>query len=79
MERLAESRVVKNKLESGLGGERVIRSILIDFLPTRFGVAKGWIINNAGDLSRHCDIIIYDRLNCPNIYVDNNDNQVIPY
>jgi len=78
MERLAESRVVKNKLESGLGAERGIRSILVDFLPTRFGVARGWIINNAGDLSRHCDIIIYDRLNCPNIYVDNNDNQVIP-
>jgi hypothetical protein len=44
----------------------------------RFGVAKGKVVNYAGDMSRHCDVIIYDRLNCPKLFIDENDNQVLP-
>jgi hypothetical protein len=77
-EKWAEGEIVRHNLEKGLGGERVIRSLLEDFLPIRYGVAKGKVINNAGELSRHSDVIIYDRINCPRLFADQNENQVIP-
>lgn len=77
-EEVSRGEVIKHNLEGGLGVERAMRSLLENFLPARYGVAKGKIVNNAGDMSRHCDAIIYDRLDCPRIFIDGNENQVLP-
>jgi hypothetical protein len=77
-ERVAQGNVIEHNLEKGLGAERALRSLLEEFLPLRFGVAKGKVINFAGNMSRQCDVIIYDRLNCPKLFIDENGNQILP-
>jgi hypothetical protein len=77
-EKVAQGEIIDHNLEKGMGTERAIRALLEGFLPTRFGVAKGKIVNYGGDMSQQCDVMIYDRLNCPKLFIDENDNQVLP-
>jgi hypothetical protein len=77
-EKVAQGNIIGHNLEKGLGAERAIRSLLEDFLPARYGVAKGKVVNFAGGMSDHCDVIIYDRLNCPKLFIDENENQILP-
>jgi len=78
LEKSRNSNIIGHNLEKGLGNENIIRDLLIDFLPEKYGVAKGKIINSRGHLSKHCDIIIYDKLNCPKLFIDENKNQILP-
>ncbi|MEU7908993.1 DUF6602 domain-containing protein [Actinoplanes sp. NPDC049118] len=77
-EKMGQGNVIRHNLEKGLGGENILREVLESFLPSKYGVAKGKIVNYRGWLSRHCDVIIYDRINCPRLFVDENGNQIIP-
>ena len=77
-EKIAQGNIIEHNLEKGLGGENALRGLLEDFLPSRLGVAKGKVVNFTGDMSRQCDVIIYDRLNCPRLFVDENKNQILP-
>lgn len=77
-EKAKESKLIGHSLEEGLSNEEVIRSVLGQVLPKRYGIGKGKVANALGTLSKHCDIIIYDSLNCPNLYLDNHMNQVLP-
>jgi hypothetical protein len=77
-EKVAQGNIIDHNLEKGLGTERAIRSLLEDFLPAKYGVAKGKVVNFAGGMSRQCDVIIYDRLNCPKLFIDENENQILP-
>jgi len=72
------SRLVNHALETGLSNEEILRDSLREILPSKYGVAKGKIVNASGAMSRQCDIILYDVLNCPNIFVDSNKNQILP-
>lgn len=77
-EKAAQGQIIEHNLEKGLGAERALRELLKDFLPKRFAVAKGKIVNFAGEMSQHCGILIYDGLNCPKLFIDENENQIIP-
>jgi hypothetical protein len=81
-ERLNEERkrgqVIGHNLEYGLGSESVLRTILKEILPIKYGIAKGKLINLKGVMSRHLDVIIYDHLTCPTFFVDEHQNQVLP-
>jgi hypothetical protein len=77
-EKIAQGNIIEHNLEKGLGGENALRGLLEDFLPSRLGVAKGKVVNFTGDMSRQCDVIIYDRLNGPRLFVDENKNQILP-
>jgi hypothetical protein len=70
--------LMAHNLEKGLGNEQSLRDILTDILPRRYGVAKGKVINSSGEMSKQLDIIIYDSLNCPVLFIDENKNQIIP-
>jgi len=72
------SGLVNHALEKGQSNEEILRDTLREILPRRYGVAKGKIVNAAGVMSRQCDIIVYDAMNCPNIFVDSNRNQILP-
>ena len=72
------SRLVNHALETGLSNEEILRDTLREILPRKYGIAKGKIVNASGAMSRQCDIIVYDVLNCPNIFVDSNKNQILP-
>jgi hypothetical protein len=73
-----QSQLIDHNLEKGLGNEESLRQLLRTFLPRKFGVAKGKIANPEGNLSRQLDIIIYDALGCPSLFVDENQNQILP-
>jgi hypothetical protein len=70
--------LVRHNLEKGLGNEQALRELLSDFLPLRYGVGKGKVVNGDGEMSRHLDVIIYDALGCPTLFVDENRNQILP-
>src|SRR5262245_11975403 len=73
-----QAELIGHNLEKGLGNEQTLRDLLIAFLPRRFGVAKGKVVNSNGDMSQQLDVIIYDAHNCPSLFVDENKNQIIP-
>lgn len=76
--RQQQGEIVGHNLEKGLGNEETLRQLLRSFLPQRFSVAKGKLINAAGHLSKHIDVIIYDALNCPTLFTDEHRNQILP-
>jgi hypothetical protein len=67
-----------HRLEKGLSNEEIIRSLLEKILPKTYGVAKGKVVNSLGNSSRQVDIIVYDALRCPNLFIDQNKNQILP-
>lgn len=46
----------------GKGAERegVLSSFLAQYLPTRYSISSGQIMDLEGNISRQCDIVIYD-------------------
>jgi len=76
--KIGQAELIEHNLEKGLGNEQVLRDLLIGFLPRRFGVAKGKVANAHGDMSKHLDVVVYDAINCPTLFVDENRNQIIP-
>lgn len=58
--------------EYGNYRENVVRELFDLVLPNRFGVSNGFVVNNVGDISTQCDIIIFDKTITPNIESDTN-------
>lgn len=54
--------------EKGSGNEEALRRIVRSFVPERFGVGTGFVIDKNGALSRQCDIIIYDKQQYPSLF-----------
>jgi len=73
-----QSNIIDHNLEKGLGNEESLRQLLTCFLPRKIAVAKGKIINSTGAMSKHIDVIVYDALNCPTLFTDENRNQILP-
>lgn len=48
--------------EQGRVLEQAVSDALRRFLPERFSVGTGFVINSGGEISKQCDIIIWDRL-----------------
>lgn len=53
--------------EYGAFRERLLRQWLAMYVPKRFGISSGFLINVAGAISTQCDVIIYDRETTPTI------------
>lgn len=51
--------------EKGSERESGLKSFLQTYLPERYGISNGEIVDTSNHASRQCDLIIYDRLNCP--------------
>lgn len=51
----------------GEGNENVLRELLIKFIPNKYGVSSGIVIDSKGNQSKQCDIIIYDNWNYPEV------------
>lgn len=64
----------------GVAGEAIIRKWLSDFLPQKYGVTSGYIIPDIICSSYklfHYDIIIYDKINSPVLWIDGNYDESI--
>lgn len=72
----AKNMVPNHNLYYGLLAESILRDFLRDVLPMRVGVCQGFIEQD-GQVSQQCDIIIYDQLNYASIY-SYGEIQVIP-
>lgn len=64
--------------ESGVEVESLIRSKLSLFLPERYMVKQGQIIDEVGNVSNQYDIIIFDRLNTPKFFESSNGTVYFP-
>jgi hypothetical protein len=66
----------KNKLvhpgEFGSYREKIIHDWLRLYLPKKYGIASGFVINSENKISNQCDIIIYDLYNTPQIQTEEN-------
>lgn len=51
--------------EKGSEREIGLKSFLQTYLPERYGISNGEIVDTSNHANRQCDLIIYDRLNCP--------------
>ncbi|EMF92178.1 hypothetical protein LEP1GSC005_0462 [Leptospira santarosai str. ST188] len=56
-----QKQLINHLRHSGDGAENIFFSELIKFLPERFGIGKGFVINPRFDTSMEQDIILYDK------------------
>ncbi|MCH7958588.1 MAG: hypothetical protein IID08_00560 [Candidatus Hydrogenedentes bacterium] len=63
--------------DRGASREEVVRKFFSDFLPKRYGVGTGFVVNHNNQSSRQIDIIIYDAATTPVFYSEPNQ-QVFP-
>jgi hypothetical protein len=67
-----------NIRSSGDEVENLIREKISLFLPDRYMVKQGHIINSEGKVSNQFDIIIFDRLNTPKFFESSNKTVFYP-
>ena len=63
--------------ERGNEREASLRIFLEAYLPKRYAIGKGEIVDTAGNVSRQCDLIIYDALDSP-LLLSGKDYRVFP-
>lgn len=51
----------------GAGNENALRNLITKFIPKRYGVGTGVVIDQYGHPSRQCDIVIYDTFLYPSL------------
>lgn len=67
-----------NIKSSGDEVENLIREKISLFLPERYMVKQGHVVNSEGKVSNQFDIIIFDRLNTPKFFESQNDTVFYP-
>src|ERR1044071_9321132 len=66
------------KVRHGITAEAVFRRWFEEFLPKKFGVTSGYIVSQGlTDKNKlyHSDVIVYDKLESPVLWVDRNDDE----
>lgn len=53
--------------EFGSYRERITKQLLSYFLPSRYVLSDGFLVNSSGEVSTQCDIIVYDSEETPKI------------
>ncbi|MEL0652161.1 DUF6602 domain-containing protein [Algibacter sp. TI.3.09] len=61
------NRLFKHNGMKGDGNESAIRDLIEKFIPKKYGIGSGIVIDKNGNQSRQCDIIIYDNYNYPEL------------
>ena len=56
---------VNHSGERGSEREASLKAFLSTYLPSKYGVSNGEIVDENSQTSKQCDLIIYDYLNCP--------------
>jgi len=58
--------------EYGAYREELAKKWLEMYVPKKFGIGSGFVINSRGSISTQCDIVIYDKMTTPKIENVNN-------
>jgi hypothetical protein len=56
---------IEHSGERGGQRERALKAFLARYLPKKYTLGTGHIIDKTGNTSRQCDVVIYDDFNCP--------------
>ncbi len=56
--------------ERGRQRELVLRCLLEKYLPKKYSLGTGQVIDIRGNISRQCDIVIFDAFNCPLLLIE---------
>lgn len=65
--------------EIGFPREEQVRVFLENWLPGEYGIGKGYIANQNRDISKECDIILFDNLRTPRFVINRTNNlRIIP-
>ncbi len=51
----------------GAGNENILMTLLSKFLPKKYGIGTGVVVDRNGKQSKQCDVVIYDATNYPEI------------
>ena len=54
--------------EKGAPREQQVKSFLKDWLPEKYGISKGYILNPEKKVSKECDIVIFNSETCPKFF-----------
>lgn len=69
---------VNHNLSKGQMRERlIVREYLNRYIPGHVGIGCGEVISSDGTVSSQIDLVLYDKLNCPNLLMDD-DYQIFP-
>ncbi|WP_291276097.1 DUF6602 domain-containing protein [Flavobacterium sp.] len=58
--------------EFGVYREKAVIDFLKSFIPNKFQIDSGFVLNNNDEVSHQCDLIIFDSILTPNINSSNN-------
>lgn len=58
--------------EFGIYREKAVIDFLKSFIPNKFQIDSGFVLNNNDEISSQCDLIIFDSTLTPNIHSSNN-------
>jgi hypothetical protein len=68
--------IIQHAGDRGGAREEALRQFLGGHLPKKYGVTKGEVVTKDGQHSHSADVIVYDAVNCPILYVGG--TQVLP-
>ena len=74
--RARQAGIVQHAGDRGGNREEILRTFLAEHLPNKYGVTKGEVLTKSGAHSHAADVLIYDSINCPVLYVG--DTRVLP-
>ena len=70
IESITEAReLIPHPSEKGIEIEEKIREALAWVLPEKIGVSHGFVIDSNDEISKQMDIVLYDKMNTPKIYI----------
>lgn len=75
---LGESKAIQHPTGNGDNSEGGWKEFLIQILPKKYGVDKGYVIDFEGNVSDQIDIIIYDALYSPYVMASGSGEKYIP-
>lgn len=64
----ANRRIMPHQGEKGVAAELRWRRMLSDYLPSRYSVATGFVVDHLGDASRQVDVIVHDAQYSPFLF-----------
>jgi hypothetical protein len=68
---------IKHAGERGSEREASLRTFLASYLPSKYAIANGEIVDERGQTSKQCDLVVYDHINCP-LLLAGKDYRVFP-
>ncbi|SDN62625.1 DUF6602 domain-containing protein [Bacillus sp. OK048] len=71
------AKAIKHNGQKGAIREGALREVLIKYLPKKYGVTTGVIVDSKGTQSNQQDIILYDIATCP-VLVNEEELRMIP-